>query len=682
MKLKRLAHQFFILLFLIIIFLPSIGLFQKTDEEYIKKNLNRMPYQFPELKLTEPEKTDFSGIEKWYADKATAITTLSKTWQDFNYYLGVNTKLNDVVFGKNGWFFAGNFIGDTNLHHVDLYTGKEVPNPEDLRLFVNSLKRMNEIASKYNIPFIVLVAPDAIEIYSEYLPSYVKKKSHTSMFDQASQVLPAENINFIDVRPALLQAKKENNLDLYLRGDPHWNYLGAYIAYKELAKNVASKYGIHLKSQNLKFENDKTKIGFFAALLQRDDMWSTKATPDLSGLNILMLGRDINGVTKEMGPFDGNQNIVIQTAPYENFNLLSENRDSCLLICDSYSEAWGVYFHNDFYDTIRIHASNKNYNLSRLIEMYHPKMIVFELTSRSLYQFSYNPSPNLEPTSVESYSNNSVVEASINPLTVIDNKVSVNGWGYLPHQDAANSRTYLKLSSNENTYYYRLDQERNSSIKETHKDGTNLGISGFSGVLNQSTLPPGNYKASIIIVNGKVAGEKAFDSVYSIYYPQPAKKELAIQPKPLDWSLPSMPINEEVKTFSSNGKIWLANGWEAVQNVGEWTNAREATFLISSKGLPEKFKLELLYGGYVTPEFPKQAFEIYNEHETLLEKFDYQNGDGIKSTLVNIEQKRDANKAGYILFHLKILSPVATPPSEDTKFLGLRLMGLKILPEA
>jgi len=182
MKLKKRIYALISFIFLLVIFLPSLGLFQKTDEEYIKKNLNRMPYQFPEWHVDTISQMDFSAIEKWYADKISFIPTLSKLWANINYYFAISAKPNSVIIGKNGWFFTGNDAG----HNVNLYTGREVPTEEDIILLVNGLKRMNEVAKQYSVPFVVLVAPEAIDIYSEYLPTYLQKKSQTYTFEQIS----------------------------------------------------------------------------------------------------------------------------------------------------------------------------------------------------------------------------------------------------------------------------------------------------------------------------------------------------------------------------------------------------------------------------------------------------------------------------------------------------------------
>lgn len=125
MNQKRI-YRLVIFIFLVVIFLPSVGLFQKTDEKDIEKNLNRMPYLFPEWHLNKLNQIDFPAIEKWYGDKASFISTLSKIWSDTNYYFGISAKPNSVIIGKNGWFFTGNDAG----HNVNQWDFNSIDKSE------------------------------------------------------------------------------------------------------------------------------------------------------------------------------------------------------------------------------------------------------------------------------------------------------------------------------------------------------------------------------------------------------------------------------------------------------------------------------------------------------------------------------------------------------------------------
>lgn len=682
MKLKKRIYAFVISIFLLVIFLPSLGLFKKTDDEYIKKNLNREPYPFPEWHMISLNQMDFSAIEKWYADKASFISTLSKMWASTNYYFGISAKPNSVIIGKNGWFFAGNDDG----HNVDLYTGKEKPTEEDIIFLVNGMKRMSDVAKQYNVPFVALVAPEAIDIYSEYLPNYLQKKSATYTFEQLSKILPKAGVDFIDLRPDLIQAKHQNNLDLYLRGDPHWNYLGAYIAYQTLAEEVKSKYGLSLDRNKITFSDTKVNTGAFTNDLQRDDIWSTKAEPDLSSLNLLMLGKDLHGVVRNMDPLEGNDNYNTRIMPYENINLLSDNHNTCLLISDSYAEAMGVYFHNDFYDTVRIHYYNTSFNLSQLIQKYHPKLIVFEITSRALYKFYTDFTPHTEPLDTLQYHNNSRVSANIQSLSVIKNEVKINGWGYIPLQDAANSKTYLKLvSDNGKIYYYLLKQEPSHALKQQYTNGIHLGVAGFSGAIEQSLLPQGNYKASIIVKNGKFGGEKTFNTAYSINYSSSKTSDFTKESDRVDLKLLGIPLNTEVKIVPNMPhQIWLFKGWSGIESWGVWSNAKNAGFIISSKNLPEKFKLILSYRGFIGPNHPRQAFEFYTTRDKLLKRTHFKQGETENTVVLDIDQKRDTVNDEYLPVLIKILDPISPsvifPPALDKRLLGLGLISIKVEP--
>lgn len=687
MKLKKYIGRLVIFTFLVIIFLPNIGLFQATDEEYIKENLNRMPYQFPLLTLKDPSNIDFSAIENWYGDKASFVTTLSEIWADMNYRLGISAKPN-LLIGKNGWIFASNNFA----LWIDRYTGKKPPEQDEVMLLVNGLKRMNDVAQKHHIPFVVMIVPTAMSVYPEYAPDYIHMHdAHTSVIDQLEQLLPKESVDFINLRPVLIEAKTQGK-DLYRKGDPHWNYLGAYAAYQALAKNVESRYGLHLNRYKFKFHENLINTGFYAVDLQRTDVWSDQELPDLSAVTIDMLGRDIHGVTQKMNPYQGNDNAITTIMPYENINMKSDNRDTCLLIGDSFLNNMSISFYNDFYDTVRVHPNNRNYNLSQLIERYHPKLIVFEITETALYQYYNSFSPNLEQTSIDVDVLKPVdFSAVIESLSIVDDKVQIMGWGYLPQANAATSETYLQLSDKATNYYYLLNQELRQDIKARYKNGINLGVSGFSGKISQKELPKGNYKASIIIVNDKIFGKKDFTTTYTIEYKENHKETLPNLPKSALSVLSEFPLNEVIQISSITPKIAekirFFPGWSSLESLGIWTNDHAAFFTISSKNVPEKFKLVLSYRGLVALMHPKQSYEFYNGQGKLLQQCDYEmNGSLEKTVTLNMIKARDVNSEGYVSIFIKVLNPVSpsavVPASPDDRLLGMRLMRIKMLPDS
>lgn len=506
-----------IVIFLLIIFIPNIGLFQRTDENKIKANLNRDAYKFPEIKISELGLTNFPAIEKWYADKIDFINYLSYVWSNLNYIFGISTKPGQAIIGKNNWLFLGNDYAAT----IDQYSGINLPSDEEMFLMVKSFTQMSNIAKQNNVPFLVVVAPDKQDIYSELLPDYIKVRSNKTRLDLLDKMLPLAHVDFIDLRNTEILTKKSFSQSLgeiYLAGDSHWNYLGAYGAYVCISKYLANRFNLRfLNSHQIIFRANKVNNTDLTSFLQIKKLYSNSPLPDTSFLNMDMLGKSIDGKERKVSPFEKNENDVLVKAPYENINMKLKGKDNLLLISDSFSNYLAFYFYNDFYDTIRIHNSNLNYSLSELIKTYKPKVIIFQIVERSLINYSNSFNPFLQRVnSIKNVVNTDTTNIYIESLNEDDNNINIGGWGYLPNKDALNSNIYLRLSSATETFDFLLNSNFRPDVKQKFHDGANLGLTGFFGKIRKPDIPRGEYKASIIIINGKDRVKKDFDKKYQL----------------------------------------------------------------------------------------------------------------------------------------------------------------------
>lgn len=378
--LGKYSDRILIISFALILCIPAMGLFTEQKTEEIRQLLNREPYAFPSVSLKRLGRTDFKGIENWFADRALLIASLSKITSTAVYKLGTSIKPGQALLGKKDWLFLGNDFSLT----IDQYTGKNKPRISETNTNLAALKQMNQTASQYHIPFLVVLAPDKQEIYPEYLPNNIRKGSNKNRLEQLEEGMQHQNLDFVSLKQIELNAK--NTLgkrygDTYFKGDSHWNYLGAYIAYQAIAAHLKQR-GLQFNSLNLDFIPGKTTHSDLTNLLQLSHIESNNPTPDFSQVNINLIGKTIEGQITTIDPLAGSPNII--NAPYQQINKALKNNQTCLLIGDSFSEALSVYFHLDCHNTIRIHPSNQTWTLKSLIETFHPNIIVYERVQRDL----------------------------------------------------------------------------------------------------------------------------------------------------------------------------------------------------------------------------------------------------------------------------------------------------------
>lgn len=512
---SRFSDRLVIFAFLVIIFVPGIGMFFEKQADEVRSLLNREPHQLPPINIKKIGRTDFKGIENWFVDHTLFMTSLSKFWSHVVYQLGASIKPGQAILGKEDWLFLGNDYAAS----IDQYTGRNKPTEEEILLKLSVLKQMNHQAKQNNIPFLVVIAPDKHEIYPEYLPTNVHKSSNKNRLDLLQEGMLARGIDFINLRQKEMEAK--NTLgkqygDLYLKGDSHWNYVGAYVAYQAISDYMQQK-GLQSRQLQFHFIPRETTYSDLTNFLQLTHIKSNNPLPDVSNLKIDLFGRDIDGKEIKLDDFQGNPNGVILIAPYENINKAVQNKQTCLLIGDSFSESLSFYFHNDFYNTVRIHSGNTSWNLSDLIQKYHPDLIVYEKVERDLLYPLVNFQTIANQVSLELPKQALAARGELDKFKIGPDTISVNGWAYIPDLDAGNGEVFLKLSMGTHTYLYSMNKMQKQSVNLAFKqDGKHLDLSGFNGTISRKDLPSGLYKVSLIVLNGEEMGETELPGTYTL----------------------------------------------------------------------------------------------------------------------------------------------------------------------
>ncbi|MCI5870301.1 MAG: DHHW family protein [Dorea sp.] len=207
---KTMAMLFLVMLGVICL----VNLFSK-DKEYSEKE-NRMLQQKPEISLY--------GIEsgRWMKEYE---SYRSDQFVGRNFWVSLKTKV-DLLAGKRE--SNGVFKGK------DSYLLEDIKEPDQEQLSQN-LEAIKEFESGYqNVPFYVMLVPNAANVLSDKLPQFAVVEDQKQIFDDIQNELD-EYIHWVDVSQIL---KKHKSEVIYYHTDHHWTTLGAYYAFQELAASM------------------------------------------------------------------------------------------------------------------------------------------------------------------------------------------------------------------------------------------------------------------------------------------------------------------------------------------------------------------------------------------------------------------------------------------------------------
>lgn len=140
-----------------------------------------------------------------------------------------------IVSGKDGWLFYGPKTDGLGFEDA---AGKLYYQPSELEKIKNNLEEQYNWLERKNIKFLLVICPNKQTIYPEKLPASFTRG--TTSLDQLVQYLTLQSrIPFIDLRESMSKAKTNYSMPLYFKTDTHWNDLGAFIAYQEIARKIS-----------------------------------------------------------------------------------------------------------------------------------------------------------------------------------------------------------------------------------------------------------------------------------------------------------------------------------------------------------------------------------------------------------------------------------------------------------
>lgn len=157
-------------------------------------------------------------------------------WHNYLIVKGFNVSpTKRLLMGKDSWLFLDEQPNRPGT--VEYYRWLTLFSPEQLEAWKNLLEERRNNLAKRGIHYLFLIVPNKNTIYPEYMPHHIRRVNTRSRMDQLLEYLNKHSsVTFVDVRPALLAARKKH--PVFHASDSHWNDFGAFVVAEEIMKAI------------------------------------------------------------------------------------------------------------------------------------------------------------------------------------------------------------------------------------------------------------------------------------------------------------------------------------------------------------------------------------------------------------------------------------------------------------
>jgi alginate O-acetyltransferase complex protein AlgJ len=232
-KLKAVWDTLTIVLFLVLICLPTVDYFFKLDHAD-DPNEHRLPAPPPTFRGLARSREFITGVENYFNDHfgfRKRLVQLNNHWKGQLFH---DATCKDVLIGRNGWLF---FCGERMIAH---YTSAEAWTNDDLENWRRLLEGRRDWVKARGAKYLLVVPPDKHRVYPECLPDWLVRGEGPSKVEQLAFYLKRHSdVQMLDLTGVLVEGKKTHSD--YLKTDTHWNLFGGFVAYRAVIEALAQQ---------------------------------------------------------------------------------------------------------------------------------------------------------------------------------------------------------------------------------------------------------------------------------------------------------------------------------------------------------------------------------------------------------------------------------------------------------
>lgn len=355
MKTNKILNITIIIIFIATISLPQclFNVFKHNSSE-ISNTENRKLKSKPNLTFSQIENYP-KEFDEYYNDHLPLRDKLRTILSSIDYNFLSTSIDSNVIIGKDGWLF---YRGD---HTIEKLTGIKKYTVDDKENILTVLKNNINVLEEKNIKTYVIVIPDKENIYSEKLPSTIKKSNVTSSEELINYIQNNSDINIVYPKEYLLKTKEQ--YQVYRKYDTHWNMIGGFIGTICLQNAIIKHFDYDIDDIEYEKTNEIDKRDLSTFINLQDKLYEN---------------------TIKVKNFYSNINCEInKTDIFEEYISDSKNNQTVLFIGDSFRTNMKDYFSKLYKRVVYVHRDKYNYNL---IDEINPNIIVIETVERTCSQ--------------------------------------------------------------------------------------------------------------------------------------------------------------------------------------------------------------------------------------------------------------------------------------------------------
>lgn len=363
--LKNCSNGFIIFCFILFISTPLIThMLDIFDEQYIETNENRRINKMPPVPKTISEFHDFpEKVTRYFNDFFGFRALLIKGNNILKKKMGLSSSIR-VILGKEGWLYL------TDEDMIPQYCGLKRFSPAEKDYWIQKMEERGAWMKARGIPFYIVIAPNKMTVYPEYLPDWINKLPFQTRLEQLETLdYPPENFSLVSLKSSIFKAKIRE--PQYYRTDSHWNHHGAFTGYQAIMARLKTDFPIlsPISEKEIHFSYYTSFGQDLSRVLNLPDMYPDPYA-DRYELKKPSMVHKKQRLDREK-PYP----LIVHTGEL--------NKPTALIYRDSYTDAMEYLFNESFQTVIYANYDWMVFDKT-LIEKYEPDLVLHIMVERML----------------------------------------------------------------------------------------------------------------------------------------------------------------------------------------------------------------------------------------------------------------------------------------------------------